>query len=130
MIKKIMRHISIGVLIGSFIFLLMLLTQMKPVTVTPEDIIRVFVMSALIGVLSMIFSIERLNFFVAILIHYVGVILIVGLSNNIIDMLGNPFVYLIEITVIYVVVWIILRISTGLNVRSINNALKRKRQKK
>ncbi|MDK1726823.1 DUF3021 domain-containing protein [Dellaglioa algida] len=130
MIKKIMRHISIGVLIGSFIFLLMLLTQMKPVTVTPEDIIRVFVMSALIGVLSMIFSIERLNFFVAILIHYVGVILIVGLSNNIIDMLGNPFVYLTEITVIYVVVWIILRISTGLNVRSINNALKRKRQKK
>ncbi|MCZ2493298.1 hypothetical protein LABALGNA3A7_13740 [Dellaglioa algida] len=130
MIKKIMRHISIGVLIGSFIFLLMLLTQMKPVTVTPEDIIRVFVMSALIGVLSMIFSIERLNFFVAILIHYVGVILIVGLSNNIIDMLGNPFVYLIEITVIYVVVWIILRISTGLNVRSINNALKRKRQRK
>lgn len=130
MIKKIMRHISIGVLIGSFIFLLMLLTQMKPVTVTPEDIIRVFVMSALIGVLSMIFSIERLNFFVAILIHYVGVVLIVGLSNNIIDMLGNPFVYLIEITVIYVVVWIILRISTGLNVRSINNALKRKRQKK
>ena len=130
MIKKIMRHISIGVLIGSFIFLLMLLTQMKPVTVTPEDIIRVFVMSALIGVLSMIFSIERLNFFVAILIHYVGVILIVGLSNNIIDMLGNPFVYLIEITVIYVVVWVILRISTGLNVRSINNALKRKRQKK
>lgn len=130
MIKKIMRHISIGVLIGSFIFLLMLLTQMKPVTVTPEDIIRVFVMSALIGVLSMIFSIERLNFFVAILIHYVGVILIVGFSNNITDMLGNPFVYLIEITVIYVVVWIILRISTGLNVRSINNALKRKRQKK
>lgn len=130
MIKKIMRHISIGVLIGSFIFLLMLLTQMKPVTVTPEDIIRVFVMSALIGVLSMIFSIERLNFFVAILIHYVGVILIVGLSNNIIDMLGNPFVYLTEITVIYVVVWIILRISTGLNVRSINNALKRKRQRK
>ncbi|CAM2840708.1 DUF3021 family protein [Dellaglioa algida] len=130
MIKKIMRHISIGVLIGSFIFLLMLLTQMKPVTVTPEDIIRVFVMSALIGVLSMIFSIERLNFFVAILIHYVGVILIVGLSNNIIDMLGNPFVYLTEITVIYVIVWIILRISTGLNVRSINNALKRKRQKK
>lgn len=130
MIKKIMRHISIGVLIGSFIFLLMLLTQMKPVTVTPEDIIRVFVMSALIGVLSMIFSIERLNFFVAILIHYVGVVLIVGLSNNIIDMLGNPFVYLTEITVIYVVVWIILRISTGLNVRSINNALKRKRQKK
>lgn len=130
MIKKIMRHISIGVLIGSFIFLLMLLTQMKPVTVTPEDIIRVFVMSALIGVLSMIFSIERLNFFVAILIHYVGVVLIVGLSNNIIDMLGNPFVYLIEITVIYVVVWIILRISTGLNVRSINNALKRKRQRK
>lgn len=130
MIKKIMRHISIGVLIGSFIFLLMLLTQMKPVTVTPEDIIRVFVMSALIGVLSMIFSIERLNFFVAILIHYVGVILIVGLSNNITDMLGNPFVYLTEITVIYVIVWIILRISTGLNVRSINNALKRKRQKK
>lgn len=130
MIKKIMRHISIGVLIGSFIFLLMLLTQMKPVTVTPEDIIRVFVMSALIGVLSMIFSIERLNFFVAILIHYVGVVLIVGLSNNIIDMLGNPFVYLTEITVIYVVVWIILRISTGLNVRSINNALKRKRQRK
>lgn len=130
MIKKIMRHISIGVLIGSFIFLLMLLTQMKPVTVTPEDIIRVFVMSALIGVLSMIFSIERLNFFVAILIHYVGVILIVGFSNNITDMLGNPFVYLIEITVIYVVVWIILRISTGLNVRSINNALKRKRQRK
>lgn len=130
MIKKIMRHISIGVLIGSFIFLLMLLTQMKPVTVTPEDIIRVFVMSALIGVLSMIFSIERLNFFVAILIHYVGVILIVGLSNNITDMLGNPFVYLTEITVIYVVVWIILRISTGLNVRSINNALKRKRQRK
>ncbi|MDK1728464.1 DUF3021 domain-containing protein [Dellaglioa algida] len=130
MIKKIMRHISIGVLIGSFIFLLMLLTQMKPVTVTPEDIIRVFVMSALIGVLSMIFSIERLNFFVAILIHYVGVILIVGFSNNITDMLGNPFVYLIEITVIYVVVWIILRISTGLNVRSINNALQRKRQKK
>lgn len=130
MIKKIMRHISIGVLIGSFIFLLMLLTQMKPVTVTPEDIIRVFVMSALIGVLSMIFSIERLNFFVAILIHYVGVILIVGFSNNITDMLGNPFVYLIEITVIYVVVWIVLRISTGLNVRSINNALKRKRQKK
>lgn len=130
MIKKIMHHISIGVLIGSFIFLLMLLTQMKPVTVTPEDIIRVFVMSALIGVLSMIFSIERLNFFVAILIHYVGVILIVGLSNNIIDMLGNPFVYLTEITVIYVIVWIILRISTGLNVRSINNALKRKRQKK
>ncbi|MCZ2491171.1 DUF3021 domain-containing protein [Dellaglioa carnosa] len=130
MIKKIMRHISIGVLIGSFIFLLMLLTQMKPVTVTPEDIIRVFVMSVLIGVLSMIFSIERLNFFVAILIHYVGVILIVGLSNNIIDMLGNPFIYLTEITVIYVVVWIILRISTGLNVRSINNALKRKRQRK
>ena len=130
MIKKIMRHISIGVLIGSFIFLLMLLTQMKPVTVTPEDIIRVFVMSALIGVLSMIFSIERLNFFVAILIHYVGVVLIVGLSNKIIVMLGNPFVYLIEITVIYVVVWIILRISTGLNVRSINNALKRKRQRK
>ena len=130
MIKKMMRHISIGVLIGSFIFLLMLLTQMKPVTVTPEDIIRVFVMSALIGVLSMIFSIERLNFFVAILIHYVGVMLIVGLSNNIIDMLGNPFVYLTEITVIYVIAWIILRISTGLNVRSINNALKRKRQRK
>ncbi|KRK45840.1 DUF3021 domain-containing protein [Dellaglioa algida] len=130
MIKKIMRHISIGVLIGSFIFLLMLLTQMKPVTVTPEDIIRVFVMSALIGVLSMIFSIERLNFFVAILIHYVGVILIVGFSNNITDMLGNPFVYLTEITVIYVIAWIILRVSTGLNVRSINNALQRKRQKK
>lgn len=121
---------SIGLLIGSFIFLLILLIQMKPVVVTPEDIIRVLVMSALIGLLSMIFSIERLNFFIALLIHYLGVVLIVGVSDNVTDLLGNPVSYFAEITGIYVITWVILHVLTALNVRSINNALKQKRKRK
>ncbi|MHC9531859.1 DUF3021 family protein [Dellaglioa sp. BT-FLS60] len=129
-IKSIMRHMSAGLLLGSFVYLLFLLIRMKPVVMTPKDIITTLIISALIGILSMIFDSERLNYWVALVIHYLGVILIVGLSTNITVILGSPVVFVIEITVMYIIVWLMLHIATVLNIRSINNELKRKKQNK
>lgn len=126
--QRILKHAVIGLLIGSFVFLVALLMVGHPVQVSATNIISNFGLSLLIGILSMIFDSERLNFSVALFVHYIGVLLLVGMTATYnggqLLIQHHPVRFVGEVTIIYGLIWIGLQVMTVIDAKRINQRIK------
>lgn len=134
MLKKSLKSMGIGLLIGSFTFLGVIMCLSPAIEITRANILSNWIMSALIGLLSMIFDSEKISFTWALLIHYCGVLLLVGLTGSYNGLwpllMAHPLRHLLGVTLIYSLVWLGLQISNWIDVRRINEKLARRQQMK
>ncbi|AVK63947.1 hypothetical protein C5Z26_07420 [Lactobacillus sp. CBA3606] len=134
MLKESLKSAGIGILIGSFTFLVVIMSLSPTINITRANILSNWVMSALIGLLSMIFDSEKMPFALALVSHYGGVLLLVGLTgvyNGLWPIfIAHPVRYLLSVTLIYGLVWLGLQISNRIDVRRMNERLAKRRQMK
>lgn len=134
MLKESLKSAGIGLLIGSFTFLVVIMSLNSTVTITRANILSNWVMSALIGIISMIFDSEKIPFAWALFSHYCGVLLLVGLTgiyNGLWPIfIDHPVRHVLFVTLIYALVWLGLQISNWIDVRRMNEKLAKRRQMK
>lgn len=132
MLRKLFRYLSIGLLIGSFTYLVILIFA-SPAFVTSSNIISVLLMSGGIGLISAIFEIEW-NMLLEIVIHFVitlGLVLAMcsynnywpGISQHI---LANFLFFLL----IYVLIWLGIYLSQLADMKRLNQQIKNRNKKK
>lgn len=131
MLKESLKSAIIGMLIGSFICLLAIATLGQSITITRTNIISNLIMSALIGLLSMIFDSDRLPFLPALAIHYLGVLLLVGgtawLNGKWAVLSQHVGLFIGMVTLIYIFVWLGLQVMMVIDVRRINQGIRKRK---
>lgn len=99
-----------------------------PVQVSATNIMSNFGLSLLIGILSMIFDSERLNFSVALFVHYIGVLLLVAViamyNGGQLSIQHYPVQFFGGVTIIYGLVWIGLQVMAVIDAKRINQRIK------
>lgn len=134
MLKESLKSAGIGLLIGSFTFLVVIMTLNSTIIITRANILSNWVMSALIGILSMVFDSDKIPFSWALFSHYCGVLLLVGFTgvyNGLWPIfIAHPVRHLLFVTLVYVLVWLGLQISNRIDVRRMNERLAKRRQMK
>ncbi|MFC6323006.1 DUF3021 domain-containing protein [Companilactobacillus baiquanensis] len=132
-IIKAVKYFVIGVLLGSFSFLLILLFS-DGMLVESKSVLSLFLFSGLIGLVSMIFKTEWFNFPIRLLIHLLVTIVIVCLMMyfagwwNLIVVEHIPS-FGITFALIYIVVWIMLYLADVTNTKKINDVIQKRKAK-
>ncbi|KRL07903.1 DUF3021 domain-containing protein [Schleiferilactobacillus perolens] len=114
-----------GIGIGSFVYLMVLALGIQTSAPTPQNIMSILVMSALIGILSLLFEVERWPFLVLLAIHMVGVAILVAAMMSF-NHWGSFLVqgsFWLFYLFIYVAVWGIIYLDQAMRVSRINRAL-------
>ncbi|GEO59558.1 DUF3021 domain-containing protein [Companilactobacillus bobalius] len=108
MIRKLFRYGLIGILIGSLTYLAILIMQ-GTTTVTPQNIISIWIMSLFIGWISMIFEYD-LNILLEIVIHFVVTLaLVIAMTsyNGWLSVLSkHSWNNLFTFVIIYLFIWL------------------------
>ncbi|MFD1419245.1 DUF3021 domain-containing protein [Companilactobacillus keshanensis] len=122
---KIIRYFSIGVLLGSFSFLLIVLFG-GSMYVESKAVASLFVFSGLIGLVSMIFEIGRFNFPIRLGLHILITVLIVGLMMYFAGWWSlisgaHILVFVITFVLVYIVVWTMLYLTEVTNAKKKNS---------
>lgn len=108
MIRKLFRYGLIGILIGSLTYLAILIMQ-GTTTVTPQNIISIWIMSLFIGWMSMIFEYD-LNILLEIVIHFVVTLALVIAMTSYNGWLGvlskHSWNNLFTFVIIYIFIWL------------------------
>ncbi|WP_034543308.1 DUF3021 family protein [Companilactobacillus nodensis] len=125
-----MRYFLIGVLLGSFSFLLIGLFQ-GGITATVRGIISLFFFSGLIGIVSMIFETDWFNFPIRLLIHMVITIIIVGLMMFTAgwQIINHKLDFIFTVVIMYAIVWLIMYLSDIVGTKKINEAIRKRKSK-
>lgn len=116
---------------GSLTYLLALLVSVQTIEITTKDIVGVLLMSAAIGLLTLIFTIDRLSYLAAIIIHLLGTFALVILTDRLTGVFHgilNLNFWLIFVTA-YLVIWLIIKVDQQTQVDRINAALKKAQTK-
>lgn len=133
-IRQFFQYFLTGLEHGSTIYLVFLLFQLPSSVPTAMNIVTMMVMSGLIGLLSFLFRAEWAPFWVLVLIH-------MSLTFSIVlgAMVVNAWVvwrsptYWLEFIgsylIIYLIVWGMLFVTNQVQVKVINEALKKRQQK-
>lgn len=133
-IRRIFQYFLNGLQHGSTIYLFFLLFSLPSGAPTAMNVATIMVMSGLIGLLSFLFRAEWAPFWALVLIH-----MILTFSLVLGAMVFNAWViwhsptYWLEFIgsylMIYLIVWGMLLVTNQVQVRMINDALKRRQQK-
>lgn len=136
--KIAMRHILAGLGFGSVSYLVILMTtsfvNQIEIPLSSGHILAILIMSALIGLLSMIFESDRLPFLMEFVIHLIGTAILVWATGSISGCfhtnINAPEIWL-NFLIIYIVIWIVIQFNQEKKVSAINQVLvKRKENKK
>lgn len=132
-ILKVVKYFAIGVLLGSFSFLLIILLGGE-MMVSPKGVLSLFFFSGLIGIVSMIFEAEWFNFPIRLLIHLLITIVIVGMMmyfagwwNQVVA--GHVVSFLTSVGITYVGVWVMLYLADVINTKKMNAVLRKRKSK-
>lgn len=126
-VKSGLRDALVGLMIGALMSMLVMIAIGHPVTVAPEELAGMLAMSSLIGLLSGLFKIEALPFWGALALHFVLVGAIVFATSSLLGgLFGAPLGLLGLYSVIYMVVWLLLRVWCVLDARRINARIKQR----
>lgn len=131
--KRLLRYAIIGIGYGSFSYLLILMLHIQDVPPTSVNIFSILLMSAGIGILSILFDIENLNFLTALGIHFfatLALVITMMLFNGWIDSVINSVGFWLIFLTIYIAVWALYRIQLYLNVEKMNRVLAQHRKNK
>ncbi|WP_338215153.1 DUF3021 family protein [Companilactobacillus muriivasis] len=132
-ILKVVKYFAIGVLLGSFSFLLIILLGGEMI-VSPKGVLSLFFFSGLIGIVSMIFEAEWFNFPIRLLIHLLITIVIVGMMmyfagwwNQVVA--KHVVSFLITVGITYIGVWVMLYLADVINTKKMNSVLQKRKSK-
>lgn len=136
--KRLIAYFVSGVRTGSFFYLaLLLLGQLFPQLIYPKvsvgNILALFMMSGLMGMLSWILEeFDRMSYRLRVMSHFlltaivlIGTCLISGWTNALL----NPVIWIIFISV-YIIIWLYLIWQMHMRTRRINQALLHRRSQK
>ena len=136
--KRLIAYFVSGVRTGSFFYLaLLLLGQLFPQLIYPKvsvgNILALFMMSGLMGMLSWILEeFDRMSYRLRVMSHFlltaivlIGTCLISGWTNALL----NPVIWIIFISV-YIIIWLYLIWQMHMRTRRINQALIHRRRQK
>lgn len=126
MIKEILRHVIHGFGYGSFIYMICIIFFSEQTHVDATNTLTVLVMSGLIGILSMIFDVERFSYLVALILHFIGTLMITlgaaSLTLGLHEVLYAATFWFSFLT-IYIAVWIFIKINLRLKVERVNESI-------
>lgn len=126
MVKEILRHVIHGFGYGSFIYMICIIFFSEQTHVDATNTLTVLVMSGLIGILSMIFDVEQFSYLVALILHFIGTLMITlgaaSLTLGLHEVLYAPTFWFSFLT-IYVAVWVFIKINLRLKVERVNESI-------
>ncbi|WP_407887795.1 DUF3021 domain-containing protein [Levilactobacillus sp. N40-8-2] len=129
--NKGLRYAMRGAGYGAVAYLVMMAIKPSYAATGLPAIGSLLVMSAAIGLISMIFDSERLNFLGALSIHFVGTLLLVVGRQVYVSGEQFPIVgFLVSYVLIYVGVWAVVALNQHLRVAEINRAIVRRNKNK
>lgn len=128
--KKIATSMLEGLRTGSLAYLLVLAFRIQESPVTTSNILSILIMSALIGLFSLLFEIERFSYLVQWTIHFFLTLMVVSVMmayNGWAFNLARTEFWL-DFIVIYILIWLFVRLDIYLKTKKINEALLKRRQ--
>lgn len=123
--KKIVVSMLEGLRTGSLAYLLVLAFRIQESPVTTSNILSILIMSALIGLFSLLFEIERFSYLVQLTIHFFLTLIVVCVM-----MIYNGWAFnlvraefWLDFIVIYILIWLFVRLDIYLKTKKINESL-------
>ena len=136
--KRLIAYFVSGVRTGSFFYLaFLLLGQLFPQLIYPKvnvgNILALFMMSGLMGMLSWILEeLDRMSYRFRVILHFLlTAIVLIGtcLIASWIDAVLNPIIWIVFISV-YIIIWLYLIWQMHMRTQRINQALLHRRSQK
>ena len=121
--KQLLTEAVIGIMIGATVYLTTLMLHLDTINPTPRSIAGLFIMSAVIGILSSIFDLDWLSLPVAYGTHFISTFLVVLATNYLMGC------FIISFIVIYAFIWIALYLSWRVTARKMTRILKKRLKK-
>ena len=123
--KKIVVSMLEGLRTGSLAYLLVLAFRIQESQATTANIISILIMSALIGLFSLLFEIERFSYLLQLTIHFFLTLIVVCVM-----MIYNGWAFnlvraefWLDFIVIYILIWLFVRLDIYLKTKKINESL-------
>lgn len=130
--KKVFSAMLSGLRTGSLVYLMVLLLDIQQSPASKSNIISILVMSAVIGLVSLIFESERFSFLLLLTVHCLITFALVSammIYNGWQEVLVLPRFWL-DYFLIYVLIWGMVRLDIYLKTQKINQALSKRHQSK
>lgn len=126
-IKTLIVYAMYGIMVGATMYLLVMMTGVHVFSVTPVNIVALFVLSGLIGLLSRLFDGDRLSFIQQLSIHFVATFVLVVAVNAVMHwhfLSTDTWVrFGLIFLAVYFVVWLGWYVQTRLTADSMNAQL-------
>lgn len=131
--SKVIRYALQGMGYGGVAYLLLMASHMEPTTSTTKSILSILLMSAAIGVVSLIFESDRLGFPVALGLHLSGTLALVMAMlfyNGWQFVLVTRGTFWIVFFLVYAGIWAAVTLEQHLRVTKINRAIAERNKNK
>ena len=123
--KKIVVSMLAGLRTGSLAYLLVLAFQIQESPVTTSNILSILIMSALIGLFTLLFEVENFSYLLQLTIHFFLTLIVVCVM-----MIYNGWAFnlvraefWLDFIVIYILIWLFVRLDIYLKTKKINESL-------
>ncbi|MEZ7570369.1 DUF3021 domain-containing protein [Streptococcus anginosus] len=123
--KKIVVSMLEGLRTGSLVYLLVLAFRIQESQVTTANIISILLMSALIGLFTLLFEVENFSYLLQLTIHFFLTLIVVCVM-----MIYNGWAFnlvraefWLDFIVIYILIWLFVRLDIYLKTKKINESL-------
>ena len=124
--KKIVVSMLEGLRTGSLVYLLVLAFRIQESQVTTANIISILLMSALIGLFTLLFEVENFSYLLQLTIHFFLTLIVVCVM-----MIYNGWAFnlvraefWLDFIVIYILIWLFVRLDIYLKTKKINESLR------
>ena len=123
--KKIVVSMLEGLRTGSLAYLFVLAFRIQESQVTTANIISILIMSALIGLFTLLFEVENFSYLLQLTIHFFLTLIVVcvmmiynGWDFNLVRA-----EFWLDFIVIYILIWLFVRLDIYLKTKKINESL-------
>ena len=123
--KKIVVSMLEGMRTGSLAYLLVLAFRIQESQATTANIISILIMSALIGLFTLLFEVENFSYLLQLTIHFFLTLIVVCVM-----MIYNGWAFnlvraefWLDFIVIYILIWLFVRLDIYLKTKKINESL-------
>ena len=123
--KKIVVSMLEGLRTGSLAYLLVLAFRIQESQATTANIISILLMSALIGLFTLLFEVENFSYLLQLTIHFFLTLIVVCVM-----MIYNGWAFnlvraefWLDFIVIYILIWLFVRLDIYLKTKKINESL-------
>lgn len=122
---KIVVSILEGLRTGSLAYLLVLAFHIQQSPVTTINIISILIMGALIGLFTLLFEVDHFSYLLQLTIHFFLTLMVVSVmmvyNGWAFNMARTEF--WLDFIVIYILIWLFVRLDIYLKTKKINEAL-------